>query len=566
MPATSSQEISFIGQATALRQRWRWVAVPLVIFPLLAVYVGSLQGQAYQASARVLLVETAAQEAVTGQTVGNNEIRRRFLENEISRARSDQVAQAVRERLELDDTARLPAADIRASRDSDVLIFTLWGSSAADAAKAANAWADAYVDNRDADSQDSIDQILTELNQRVEELQDRRGELRAEVEALEERLTRTLSVDARARILAEIDAENATIAGELTIIDTRIESTIDDITDLRLTMGVGTGSAEVVRAAVASGSTSAVALVARNLVVGLVLGAIVGTALALLAENLNRRIRSGDDVERLGYTVLGSIPKAGRRMSGRQNLYRVAHTAPGTPLADAFQKLRSALQFRIETEGVRTVLVTSPGGGAGKTFVVANLALAFATVDSRAVLVDADLRRPDLHNHFGSPQTPGLSDVLIETAQLADVVSGDPQLPTRLVVIPAGTQPPSPSIVLASTAMGELVGRLSVDADLTFFDSAPVLSSADAQSVAARMDGVLLVVAVNETSPDELQAAADSIVSAGGRLLGVVVNGGLGSGSGSRSGAGSSRRRSGSTDAPALARPAVEVGAGSGSA
>jgi capsular exopolysaccharide synthesis family protein len=496
----------------------------MILFPLLAVYVGSRQGQAFQATARVLLSETAAQEAVTGQVVGNNDLRRRFLSNEISRARSDDVAAEVRSRLGLEDFERLPAGDIIASRDSDVLIFTFSGRSAADAADVANTWAEAYVAVAKADAEASIDAVLADLDERVADLQIQRATLRVGVEELERRLGVATDPDVRARLLDSIDQANAEIAGELNVIDSRIAAATDDITELQLTRELGTGNAELVRAAVPSGARSAAALVVRNLVIGLVLGTIIGLGLALLAENLSRRIRGPEDVERLGYNVLGVIPRAPGRQARSQDLARTVQTDPGSPLGDGFQKLRSAIHFRTETEDVRTILVTSPDHRAGKTAVACNLALAFATVESRVVLVDADLRNPDIHDLFEVPREPGLSDVLIDSAKLADVVHGHPWLSTAMVTIPAGTRPPSPSIVLSSASMGDLIGRLRVDADIVFFDSAPVLAAADAQSVASRMDGVVLVVRANTTSPHDLQQAADAITAAGGRLLGVVVN------------------------------------------
>ncbi len=513
----------------AVRWRWRWVLLPLVLLPLLGLYLASRQVTVYEATTRVLLSETAAQEAVIGRLNVNTGVRDRLLANEINRARSDDVTNIVRQELGLTEFDRLPNGQITASPDSDVLIFTFTARSADTAVEAANTWAQAYVSLRRTDALSSIDQVLEELEGRIAVLQDDRKEIRADLDRLEVTLANSSDPERRAQLLADIDEETVAIAGAINVIDFQINATIEDVTELLLTRELGSGSAELVRAAVPT-SDSLDGIYVRNLVIGIVLGLLVGVGLALLVDNLNRSLRDTADVERLGYTVLGSIPQVSRRRLKGRKLATMAQSDPASAVADAHQKLRSAIQFRTDRDDIKTIALTSPDIGAGTTTTACNLALAFATVQSRVVLADLDLRRPQIHEIFDYPLTPGLSDVLITESLLGEVVHGHPGLSTTMLSISAGTQPPNPSAVLSSASIGGLVDRLRIEADLTIFDTPPALLVADTLSIASRVDGVVLVVRAGDTSPADLAATADNIVRSGGRLLGVIVNGVAGGG------------------------------------
>lgn len=508
----------------AVRWRWRWALAPLILLPILSLYLGSRQVAVYEASARVLLQETAAQEAVIGRLNVNTGVRGRLLANEINRARGDDVTNIVRQELGLSETDPLPTGEITASPDSDVLIFSFSAGSADEAVDVANTWAQAYVDLRRVDALGSIDQVLLELEGRIADLQQDRQQIRSELSQLEVSLVSAVSDERRAELLAAVDAETVAIAGSLNVIDSQIDATIEDVTELLLTRELGSGSAELVRAAVPT-SDPLNGVYARNLSIGIVLGTVVGIGLALLVDNLNRSLRAVADVERLGLTVLGSVPKVSRRKIKGRKLATLAQSDPGSAVADAHQKLRSAIQFRTDRDDIKTIAVTGPGLGDGATTIASNLALAFATVQSRVVLADLDLRRPNIHDVFDHHLVPGLSDVLIEESSLTEVVHSHPNLSTTILTIAAGTQPPNPSAVLSSTSIGGLVDRLRIEADLTIFDTPPVLLAADTLSIASRVDAVVLVVRAGETSPGDLEMAADSIVRAGGRLLGVIVNG-----------------------------------------
>ena len=199
----------------------------------------------------------------------------------------------------------------------------------------------------------------------------------------------------------------------------------------------------------------------------------------------------------------------------------VTAKSPRSAAAEAYRTLRANLQFSSVDRALRLVLFTSPGAGEGKTTVLANLGVAVAESEKRVVLVDCDLRRPGLHTMFGLPLSPGLSNALLEEHA---------ELPMRATAVPglsvltAGDPPPNPGEFIASVRLSRLLERLRGEADLTLIDSPPAAVVSDAALLAAAVDGVVLVVSVGQTRRDAAQEAKQRLETAGGRLLGAVLN------------------------------------------
>jgi capsular exopolysaccharide synthesis family protein len=181
---------------------------------------------------------------------------------------------------------------------------------------------------------------------------------------------------------------------------------------------------------------------------------------------------------------------------------------------------------------LRTLLVTSPGAGEGKSTVASNLAIVFAQAGRRTLLIDADLRRPRQHAIFGGRRKPGLTDVAILGTPLDTGLhriapaTADPSGsgPARLDALFAGTAPPSPVDFLNSTTLGALLDRLVDGYDCVIIDTPPVLVSADAVVLAARVDGVVIVARMGKTDWRALTEARRLLGQAGARVLGTVAN------------------------------------------
>lgn len=197
-------------------------------------------------------------------------------------------------------------------------------------------------------------------------------------------------------------------------------------------------------------------------------------------------------------------------------------TAPRSPAAEAIRALRVNLQFASVDRDVRTVVVTSAGPSEGKTTTLANLAIAVAESGSRVIMLDADLRRPGLHTVFGLENRAGLTSVLL---------SEDSALPLQdtptpgLRLLASGPLPPNPSEIIASRRIDALLATLRQQADYVFIDAPPAAGLSDAASLAARADGVILVVGYGKTRRDLARRAKDQLERVRANVLGVVLAG-----------------------------------------
>jgi capsular exopolysaccharide synthesis family protein len=266
----------------------------------------------------------------------------------------------------------------------------------------------------------------------------------------------------------------------------------------------------------------------RNLALAVVLGLLLGFGYAMVRNVLDRRLRSGDQVEqRFSVNVVGAVPEADVLKRDRGERARLAlqgrtEAADESTSGEAFRKLRTNLAFMDVDNPPRVIVVTSPRPGDGKSTVAANLAAAVAAGGQPVVLVDADLRRPSVASSFGLVEGAGLTDVLtgrIEAHDALQPVSGRDQMQ----VMAAGRIPPNPSELLGSKAMRGLVEELSTDS-LVILDAPPLLPVTDAALLTANADGALVVITAGRTVDAELSTALGHLSAVRGRALGVIMN------------------------------------------
>jgi capsular exopolysaccharide synthesis family protein len=211
----------------------------------------------------------------------------------------------------------------------------------------------------------------------------------------------------------------------------------------------------------------------------------------------------------------------GRTASATLHPLLVAAINPHSPVAEQYRTLRSRISHREETASLRTLIVTSPGAGDGKSVTAANLALTMAQeFQRRVILVDADFRGSSVHSLFGVSSTPGLAELLTGEAALDDVMVYLPDY--RLTIIPAGQTPQFPTELLGSTVMRRFVDTLRSRFDRMLFDVPAVAPLADVGTLAPLVDGVLMVVRAGIT----LRPALDQALGAFDehKVVGVVLN------------------------------------------
>jgi capsular exopolysaccharide synthesis family protein len=199
----------------------------------------------------------------------------------------------------------------------------------------------------------------------------------------------------------------------------------------------------------------------------------------------------------------------------------VAGLAPKSPAAEQYRALRTRLAHVDGAGALRSMLITSPQKGEGKSITAANLALTMAQeLQWRVVIVEADLRKPSLQRMFGLPAGPGLSELLTGAADLKDVMKFLPD--HHLTVIPGGAAPMNPAELLGSTAMRRVLDHLRTRFDRVILDTPPVLPLADVAVLAPMVDGAVLVVRAGFTPKPAIENALRGFDSS--RLVGVVLN------------------------------------------
>jgi succinoglycan biosynthesis transport protein ExoP len=262
-----------------------------------------------------------------------------------------------------------------------------------------------------------------------------------------------------------------------------------------------------------------------NMLVGVLLGAMLGGTIAFGFELLNDKVRDPRQTsEQLDAPVLGLIASHDTRGNGP-----VAMAEPRAPVVEAFRALRTNLQFASGEGTIKTILVTSPSPGEGKSLVAANLAVVLAQGEQSVLLVDADLRRPSLHKIFGLNNRRGLSSLLFNMRQAlrdnqwASQVTHTAGL-KDLGVLTSGSLPTNPAELLSSNKIAAILERLRAEQDAIIVDSPPVLAVTDATVLAPRVDGVLLVIKPEATKMAEARDAVEQLRRVGANLLGVVFN------------------------------------------
>jgi capsular exopolysaccharide synthesis family protein len=268
----------------------------------------------------------------------------------------------------------------------------------------------------------------------------------------------------------------------------------------------------------------------RNLGIGLLAGILLGLGYGLVRNQLDRKLRRAEDIEReFGVTVAASVPNSPAMVRRRGGLVPlVVLDGPrkyNDPVhsSEAILKLRTNLQFMDIDKPPRVIVVTSPLPADGKSTIAANLAAALSMSDRKVVLIDGDLRRPVVAESFGLVEGAGLTDLLIGRVSFSDVAQRVGALP-NLTILAAGGTPPNPSELLGSKAMRRLLERLADSGCTVIIDAPPLLPVTDAAVLTASADGALVVVTAGQTLDSQLAAALGSLNAVQGHTLGVVLN------------------------------------------
>lgn len=307
----------------------------------------------------------------------------------------------------------------------------------------------------------------------------------------------------------------------------------------------------------------------RNAALGVAAALVFGVGLAFLRDSLDVRLHSAKEIaEHTSLPVIAEIPEFRRHEHSAGKL--VVLDDPQSPGAESYRFLRTNLEFINFSGDVKVIVISSPLPGQGKSTAIANLAIALLHADKRVAVVDGDLRRPSLHRFFQIANSRGVTDVVSGALSLADAAqtltfNGPVRTPTatstpakvkittladappragasgrnaagaddeqgalgelKLLMLPSGPLPPNPGEIVGSQQFGRVLRELGKEADYVLVDAPPMFAVGDAAAMASLVDGLLVVLHLQDTTADTIKRVEDFFTRTPTRALGVVVTG-----------------------------------------
>ena len=274
----------------------------------------------------------------------------------------------------------------------------------------------------------------------------------------------------------------------------------------------------------------------RNLSFAFMLGLTSGVGLAFLMEGLDNTVRTTEQAQMIsGLAPLGMIPLGSRTAregpnskrlviaSSKEAVELITQVRPQSQMAESYRALRTSLLLSNLGAPLKVIMVTSALPQEGKTTTSINCAVVLAQKGIRVLLIDADLRRPSIHKTLGMGPHSGLSNVLTGSATLEQAITRSTILP-NLNILPAGTPPPNPAELLASTNMRDVLEELRGQYDHIVVDTPPTLSVTDAVVLSPRADAIVLVIRSGQTTKQALRRSRDILMQVNAKVSGVLLN------------------------------------------
>ena len=487
MAALNTAEPDLRTYLQILRRRYYWVIAAVVLLGAAGGGYSVKQPKQYTASAQLLVKPTTGTLPSTGfqQVITSTDVL-----TALQLITAAPVQEAVRRQLGSE-----PGVSASEVGQTNVIAVAATSKSPMLAAKIANAYANAFV---------AYQQTVTNANLAAAEQQ-----LQSQISA----------IDAQVASLSKL-APTSPQADALLVQETALK---EDLATLQVSGAVSGGGVEVVTPAKAPTSPSSPKPVQDALIAAIV-GLLLGIGIAFLFEHLDDAVYSKEEAGRLAgdAPVLGMIPRIGS-WKRRGDVVLVSTASHNSSVAEAYRSLRTSLQFAGHDGNMKTILVTSPSPGEGKTSTIANLGVVLAQADQRVVVVSCDLRRPRLGQFYERSESPGFTSVILGQTSLGDALQTVEGL-GNLFFLGSGEVPPNPTELLASGAAHEIFSKLRQAYDIVLLDSPPLLPVTDAVILARAADATLLVIAAGETKRRQVVEAAEMLAQVDATRVGVILN------------------------------------------
>ena len=507
----------------ALLRRHRLMIVAIVLAgTAIGVLYSWRQSPVYRAESRVMVrTESNQQLFPLGDTAGEYLLRQ--IEAEIDYLASDTYLRAA-SRAAASGTldVRITAIEDDRGLPTSVISFLSSAPSPTEAQLWANGWAQTYIDERHALDVAEVEASIDSLERTGGDLRAQRATITATLTPLDDAIARTEDPDTLSRLFTERLAVQQSLTPELTPVDTQLtllETQLAQLVIERSFLDRPTVSARVLRTAgVPADPVSPVW--SRNIAIGVLAGLLLAAGFVYSREQLGDRITSVEDaVDASEAPELAALPLFDKR-DFDVGTGLVATTRRSA--VNATQRLVTSVEYVLGESGARALLVTSAVAGEGKSTVASNLAGLLGGSGLKVVLVDADLRRPTLHERVGEIDPPGITAVLSGACELDAALVDRPDSPA--VVLPAGAQVDDAASTLRSPAFFDLMTELHQRFDRIIVDAPPVLPVTDAAELVRCVDGVVMVCRSGYTRSHQLRQATRQLRQSGAEVIGVVVN------------------------------------------
>ena len=283
---------------------------------------------------------------------------------------------------------------------------------------------------------------------------------------------------------------------------------------------------------------------AKNLMLGFIFGIMCGFGLAVLLEYFDNTFKTSEEITSLlKLPVLAVVPTIRKKYQKIKIITSVINSTEkkdnnhkhiddkinlltniksSSPIFESYRSLRTNLQFTQVDKPLRSILITSSGPNEGKTLTSANLAISYAELGKKTLIIDCDLRKPRVHKMFGIKKAPGLVDHLLMDTDL-ETVTHKTQT-TNLSVMSCGKTPPNPTEILSSHKFLQFLKDIQEKYDLVIVDSSPIIAVTDPMILSALLDGVILVIKFSHTNKRMAVDAKENLRIARANIIGTILN------------------------------------------
>lgn len=402
--------------------------------------------------------------------------------------------------------SKLPVFTVDSVPDTQLIQISVTDISPQRAAAVANELANQLIKQSPSGSQSQVQQRQSFVNQQLDDLQ---KQIQQTTQDLAQKQMALQGLNSAVQI-ADAQAEINALETKLQLLQTNYATLLSNTTYGAINTLSVIEVASVPKIPIGPNKPVIILLVA-------VIGFLLSSGTAHLLEYLDRTLKTPEDVQNaLQLPVLGYIADL-----GKNDNWNYVSEQPRSPVAEAFRALRNNIEFSGVDRPIKNILITSTGTAEGKTTVATNLAMIMGQGDKKVVLLDADLRRPNVHELLKIPIAPGLGDIFRDRLSVQDAIRAMKEKHVSLIT--AGNPPPNPAELLGSQRMDQVLKSLDQMADVVIVDGPPSLVT-DSIVLGKKVDAVLLVIRPGQTRDDVAKAALEQMRRAGANVIGVVMN------------------------------------------